>query len=153
MEEINSLDWEEPIDNAQIKKSTQDVVKEAKNRQKRYEQSTEQRLFLAKWVVWTSSIWLGMVLIILILVGATILYLSPSVLNVLLTTTTANVLGLAYIVLKGLFGKLILSLIFKIFRFRRQYRMSLHLTESANHYTHCLDSSQIHIFSKIFSQY
>lgn len=50
MEEINSLDWEEPIDNAQIKKSTQDVVKEAKNRQKRYEQSTEQRLFLAKWV-------------------------------------------------------------------------------------------------------
>ena len=105
MEEINSLDWEEPIDNAQIKKSTQDVVKEAKNRQKRYEQSTEQRLFLAKWVVWTSSIWLGMVLINLILVGATILYLSPSVLNVLLATTTANVLGLAYIVLKGLFGK------------------------------------------------
>lgn len=45
MEEINSLDWEEPIDNAQIKKSTQDVVKEAKNRQKRYEQNTEQRLF------------------------------------------------------------------------------------------------------------
>ena len=88
-----------------------------------------------------------------ILVGATVLYLSPSVLNVLLATTTANVLGLAYIVLKGLFGKLILSLIFKIFRFRRQYRMSLHLTASANHYTHCLDSSQIHIFSKIFSQY
>ena len=56
-------------------------------------------------MVWTSSIWLGMVLIILILVGATVLYLSPSVLNVLLATTTANVLSLAYIGLKGLFGK------------------------------------------------
>lgn len=97
MEEINSLDWE--------KEATQDVVKEAKNRQKRYEQNTEQRLFLAKWVVWTSSIWLVSVIAILILVGATVLYLSPSVLNVLLATTTANVLGLAYIVLKGLFGK------------------------------------------------
>lgn len=70
MEEINSLDWE--------KEATQDVVKEAKNRQKRYEQNTEQRLFLAKWVVWTSSIWLVSVIAILILVGATVLYLSPS---------------------------------------------------------------------------
>ena len=105
MEEINSLDWEEPIDNAKIKTSTQDVVKEAKNRQKRYEQNTEQRLFLAKWVVWTSSIWLVAVIAIIVLAGFTVLHLSPSVLYVLLATTTANVLGLAYIGLKGLFGK------------------------------------------------
>ena len=104
MEEINSLGWKENIDDAQTKKSLEDVDKKEINRQKRYEQNTEHRLFLAKWVVWTSSIWLFSVITILILVGATVLYLSPSVLNVLLATTTANVLGLAYIVLKGLFG-------------------------------------------------
>lgn len=71
---------------------------------KRYTQDTKQRLFLAKWVVLTSSIWLGFVLLIVILVGSCVLILSDIVLNVLLATTTANVLGLAYIVLKGLFG-------------------------------------------------
>ena len=71
----------------------------------RYHQDTEQRLFLAKWVVWTSSVWLIAVIIILILSGCEYLKLSDIVLNVLLATTTANVLGLAYIVLKGLFGQ------------------------------------------------
>ena len=70
----------------------------------RYHQDTEQRLFLAKWVVWVSSIWLGVVLIILIMCGFKWIELDVVVLNVLLATTTANVLGLAYIVLKGLFG-------------------------------------------------
>lgn len=70
----------------------------------RYHQDTEQRLFLAKWVVWVSSVWLGVVLIILIMCGFQWLTLDVVVLNVLLATTTANVLGLAYIVLKGLFG-------------------------------------------------
>lgn len=70
----------------------------------RYRQDTEQRLFLAKWVVWVSSVWLGVVLIILIMCGFKWLTLDAVVLNVLLATTTANVLGLAYIVLKGLFG-------------------------------------------------
>ncbi len=70
----------------------------------RYHQDTEQRLFLAKWVVWVSSIWLGAVLIILIMCGYQLIILDIVVLNVFLATTTANVLGLAYIVLKGLFG-------------------------------------------------
>ena len=70
----------------------------------RYHQDTEQRLFLAKWVVWVSSIWLGVVLIILIMCGFQWIVLDVVVLNVLLATTTANVLGLAYIVLKGIFG-------------------------------------------------
>lgn len=70
----------------------------------RYHQDTEQRLFLAKWVVWVSSIWLGFVLAILIMCGFKWIELDVVVLNVLLATTTANVLGLAYIVLKGLFG-------------------------------------------------
>lgn len=70
----------------------------------RYHQDTEQRLFLAKWVVWVSSIWLGAVLIILVMCGFKWIALDVVVLNVLLATTTANVLGLAFIVLKGLFG-------------------------------------------------
>lgn len=49
--------------------------------------------------------WLALVLLILFLQGFGVMNLDKSVLNVLLATTTVNVLGLAYIVLEGLFGK------------------------------------------------
>lgn len=71
----------------------------------RYKQDTKQRKFLARWVVWANSIWLGCVLVILVLKGADVLELDNSVVNTLLATTTVNVLGLAYIVLEGLFGR------------------------------------------------
>jgi hypothetical protein len=48
---------------------------------------------------------LGIVLIIVVLQGCDVLSLASSVMNVLLATTTLNVLGLAYIVLEGLFGE------------------------------------------------
>lgn len=76
----------------------------ATQEKERYKQDTRQRKFLAQWVVWVSSVWLGVVLIIIIMCGFQWLTLDVAVLNVLLATTTANVLGLAYIVLKGLFG-------------------------------------------------
>lgn len=71
----------------------------------RFRQDTAQRLFLAKWVVWVSSIWLGAVLAMLSMCGLKLMELGDTVLGVLLATTTVNVLGLAYIVLKGLFGQ------------------------------------------------
>jgi hypothetical protein len=71
----------------------------------RYEQDTKQRKFLAYWVVLATSLWLGIVLIIVVLQGCDVLSLASSVMNVLLATTTLNVLGLAYIVLEGLFGE------------------------------------------------
>lgn len=70
----------------------------------RYKQDTGQRLFLARWVVWATSIWLGIVLCIVVCQGLQLFKLHTTTINTLLVTTTANVLGLAYIVLQGLFG-------------------------------------------------
>lgn len=71
----------------------------------RYKQDTHQRKFLADWVVYTNSAWLGLVLLVIFFQGFGLMQLETSVANVLLATTTVNVLGLAYIVLEGLFGK------------------------------------------------
>lgn len=77
----------------------------ATQEKERYKQDTRQRKFLALWVVWATSLWLGLVLIIVFFQGFLLIKLDNTVLNVLLATTTINVLGLAYIVLEGLFGK------------------------------------------------
>lgn len=70
---------------------------------KRYAQDTTYRKLLAKWVMWVVSIWLGVVLLIIILTGLKLMAFTPTVLVTLLATTTINVLGLAFIVLRGLF--------------------------------------------------
>lgn len=71
----------------------------------RYKQNTEYRKNLTRWVMWTSVCWLGFVAVILVLNSSINGFvLSDAVLAVLLGTTTANVLGLALIVLKGMFS-------------------------------------------------
>lgn len=68
----------------------------------RYKEDTESRKKLAYWAATVVSVYLLFVLIILIL-NYNIICLSDTVLSVLLGTTTLNVLGLMYIVLKGYF--------------------------------------------------
>ncbi len=68
----------------------------------RYKEDTESRKKLAYWAATVVSIYLLCVLTILIL-NHQYIYLSDTVLSVLLGTTTLNVLGLMYIVLKGYF--------------------------------------------------
>lgn len=70
---------------------------------KRYAQDTTYRKLLAKWVMWVVSVWLGIVITIVVLTGFRVLTYTPTVLVTLLATTTINVLGLAFIVLRGLF--------------------------------------------------
>ena len=70
---------------------------------KRYAQDTRYRKLLALWVMWVVSIWLGAVLVVITLTGCKVLEYTPTVLVTLLATTTINVLGLAFIVLRGLF--------------------------------------------------
>lgn len=97
--------WENELSHAEFKSSLDDIDNEdiAFQERERHKQDTKQRKFLAHWVVIISSAWLGSVMVVLILSGLKILLLGNAVLNVLLATTTANVLGLEYIVLKGLF--------------------------------------------------
>lgn len=100
-----TANWENELSHAEFKSSLDDIDNEdiAFQERERYKQDTKQRKFLAHWVVIISSVWLCSVMVVLILSGLKILLLDNAVLNVLLATTTANVLGLAYIVLKGLF--------------------------------------------------
>lgn len=72
-------------------------------RKERFSQDTRFRKYLAIWVMWIVPVWLLAVIVILILCGIEIFSLKSNVLITLLATTTVNVLGLAYIVLKGLF--------------------------------------------------
>lgn len=69
----------------------------------RYEQDTKFRHHLSVWVMWIVPIWMGFVLLLIASNGFGWTSLSDTALVALLTTTTANVLGLAYIVLKGIF--------------------------------------------------
>lgn len=69
----------------------------------RYDSDTKDRIWLSQWATAVVTVWLMMVLMILSF-NSNCLKLNDSVLIMLLGTTTLNVLGLSYIVLKGLFG-------------------------------------------------
>lgn len=68
----------------------------------RFKKDTTWRCRLSWWVIFADSLWLLAILIILCW-NNTSFHLNDNVLIMLLGTTTANVLGLAFIVLKGLF--------------------------------------------------
>ncbi|MGL5894138.1 MAG: hypothetical protein ACRCZM_05950, partial [Bacteroidales bacterium] len=64
----------------------------------RYNEDTKHRRVMVYWTMAVVSAWLLLSLIILVWVR-----ISDNVKITLLTTTTANILGLPYIILKGLF--------------------------------------------------
>lgn len=68
----------------------------------RFSKDTTWRCRLSWWVIIVDSVWLVTILVILFL-NKCCIHLTDSVLITLLGTTTINVLGLAFIVLKGLF--------------------------------------------------
>lgn len=72
-------------------------------RKTRFSQDTRFRKHLANWVMAIVPCWLFLVIIILFFYGFNLIKLQIEVLITLLATTTINVLGLAYIVLKGIF--------------------------------------------------
>jgi hypothetical protein len=91
-------DFDLDIDSDDLK--AQVKMKDLEN--KRYASDTLDRKWLAIWTAIIVSVWLYFVLIILTF--NRIICLSDSVLITLLGTTTLNVLGLSFIVLKGHFN-------------------------------------------------
>jgi hypothetical protein len=69
----------------------------------RYTQDTEYRKHLTRWIMHIVPIWLLGVFVIICMCASKVWWLSDITFSALLTTTTANILGLAYIVLKGMF--------------------------------------------------
>lgn len=71
----------------------------------RYSRDTKYRRHLTQWVMHIVPIWLIGVFIIVCMCASKVWELTDIAFSALLTTTTANILGLAYIVLKGMFLK------------------------------------------------
>jgi hypothetical protein len=69
----------------------------------RFKSDTRAREYLAVWTAITVSIWLYFVMVIL-MSNTNVFKLSETVLITLLGTTTLNVLGLSFIVLRGHFS-------------------------------------------------
>nr|DAW61580.1 MAG TPA: hypothetical protein [Caudoviricetes sp.] len=69
----------------------------------KFDSDIKDRKWLAKWSAVVVSIWLILVVVILFL-NKCLLDLSDAVLMTLLGTTTLNILGLSFIVLRGHFG-------------------------------------------------
>jgi len=72
----------------------------------RYGQDTEERKLLSHWVMFVVSIWLVLVFFAVVFNRVLCLNMETSVSLMLLGTTTVNILGLAFIVLRGLFDKI-----------------------------------------------
>ena len=70
----------------------------------RFKQDTRQRRILVNWMMIVVTAWLFIVLLFTIFGNVWCLKIDNQVLITLLATTTINVLGLANIILKGLFG-------------------------------------------------
>lgn len=69
----------------------------------RYSQDTKYRKHLTQWVMHIVPIWLLGIFFVVCMCASKIWELTDIAFSALLTTTTANILGLAYIVLKGMF--------------------------------------------------
>ena len=81
-----------------------DLLSLDEQEKKRYGQDTRYRKILAHWVMSVVSLWLLLVLLVITFNKIWCLNISESVCITLLATTTVNVLGLAFIVLNGIFG-------------------------------------------------
>jgi hypothetical protein len=76
-------------------------AQESKLRQERYQQNTLDRKWLAIWTAFIVTFWL--IAVITIVIYSKCWELSDAVIMTLLGTTTLNVLGLSFIVLRGHF--------------------------------------------------
>jgi len=70
---------------------------------RRFAEDTKHRKGLVSWVKYVVTLWLVSVLFVVTFNSTFSFKLSDSVLITLLATTTVNILGLAFIVLQGLF--------------------------------------------------
>lgn len=70
---------------------------------KRFRQDTEFRKYFSYWVMLIVPGWLVLTMVLMTCAGFGWMRFSDGAIIALLTTTTANVLGLAHIVLKGMF--------------------------------------------------
>lgn len=91
--------------------SNKDIDKDDIKAQKRarYRQDTHFRRWLSIWVMVIVPCWLLLVMILMYFTGFGLTSFSDTSIVALLSTTTVNVLGLAFIVLRGMFPQRLLN--------------------------------------------
>ena len=75
----------------------------AVQKKERFEQDTKFRKHFSNWVMAIVPSWLLLTMVLMFFTGFNLTSFSDGAIVALLTTTTANVLGLAFIALKGMF--------------------------------------------------
>lgn len=80
-----------------------DVMDLRSQKRDRYRQDTSYRRYFAIWVMVIVPVWLASILVLVYLDGFDKIHINDPVFIAFLTNSTATVLGLAYIVLKGIF--------------------------------------------------
>lgn len=101
-----SYSWKSNVKKPSEKASDSDIdLRDIAYQQgRRYSQDTDLRAKLTTWVTCIISVWLAVCLLILIFKGLGLFHLDTTETVTLLSTTTANIIALGYIVLKGMFG-------------------------------------------------
>lgn len=107
MMEQSEFDWifDGPAPKAGLSPTLMDPDKNDLGEQKkaRFEQDTKFRKHFSCWVMAIVPSWLFLTMALMFFTGFGLTSFSEGAIIALLTTTTANVLGLAFIVLKGMF--------------------------------------------------
>lgn len=80
-----------------------DTQNKEEQESERFKQDTHYRKFFSIWVMTVVPVWLFLVMVLLFLSAFGLCGLPVAVMTTLLATTTVNILGLAFIVLRGLF--------------------------------------------------
>lgn len=94
---------EETLANTGKDKTDFDELSVGQQKARRYSQNTQFRRYFSIWVMLIVPSWLFLAFLLVVLCGFSVCKLSDVVLSTMLATTTANILGLAYIVLRGMF--------------------------------------------------
>lgn len=80
-----------------------DTQNKEEQESERFKQDTHYRKLFSDWVMWIVPVWLLLVMVLLFLSAFGLCGLPVAVMTTLLATTTVNILGLAFIVLRGMF--------------------------------------------------
>ena len=93
---------EDDMDNLSLSDQSSAIIKTLKD--KRYELDTKLKKNWSWFVAIFISVWSVAALVILVLFGSSVLYMSDLIIVTLITTTLGNILGLSYLVVKHLFS-------------------------------------------------
>lgn len=100
-----NLEWNKDLQPVQMPNENTDTESLEEQKRIRYKQDTRARAYLTRWVCSIVTLWLVFAIGLTIALHLPFKHIEDNVAMVIFGTMTVNVLGLANIVLRGLFDK------------------------------------------------